>query len=184
MLAKTPKPERGAPLLWDALLVAFLVGFDVAARLLPHAPGFMPIAASALFAGRMLRVPSLAPIVPLAAMALSGLTMGPDDWRITLIVCGALALPALAGMASRRWRGAVAPFAVMLPCSLFFFVLSNFAVWAFGDLYSLDWHGLTQCYIAALPFLQTTLAGDMFWTAALFGGAFLVQGLPALSRSR
>jgi len=184
MLAKTPKPELSAPLLWDALLIAFLIGFDVAARLLPHAPGFMPIAASALFAGRMLRLPGLAPIVPLAAMALSGLAMGPEDWRITLIVYGALATPALAGAASRRWRAVVAPFAVMLPCSLLFFVLSNFAVWAFGDLYSLDWQGLTQCYIAALPFLQNTVAGDMFWTAALFGGAFLAQRLPALSRSR
>ena len=42
--------------LWmDLLLVAFLIGFDVAARLLPHAAGVWPFAASALFAGRMLR---------------------------------------------------------------------------------------------------------------------------------
>ena len=44
--------------LWmDLLLVAFLIGFDVAARLLPHAAGVWPFAASALFAGRMLRIP-------------------------------------------------------------------------------------------------------------------------------
>jgi Family of unknown function (DUF6580) len=185
MLAKTPKPERAPSALWtDLLLAAFLIGFDVVARLLPHAPGFMPVAASALFAGRMLRVPGVAPIVPIAAMALSGMAMGPDDWRVTLIVYAAISVPALAGMASRRWRGMVVPFAVMLPCSLFFFAASNFAVWAFSGLYSLDWQGLTQCFIAALPFLQNTIAGDMFWTAALFGGAWMVQGLPALSRSR
>ena len=185
MLAKTPKSQRDPSPLWtDLLLVAFLIGFDVVARLLPHAPGFMPIAASALFAGRMLRVPSLSPIVPLAALALSGTLMGADDWRVTLVVYAAIILPAFAGMLSQRWRGMVVPFAVMLPCSLIFFAATNFAVWAFSGMYPLTWAGLTQCYIAALPFLQNTVAGDMFWTAALFGGAFLAQRLPALSRSR
>jgi hypothetical protein len=181
MLAKTPKPAP-APLWTDLALVAFLIGFDVVARLLPHAPGFMPIAASALFAGRMLRIPALSPVVPLAAMALSALFMGPDDWRISLIVYAALALPALAGMVSRRWRGAATAFVAMLPCSLAFFVLSNFAVFAFSGIYTFDGKGLTECYLAALPFLQNTVAGDMFWTAVLFGGAWAVQNLPALTR--
>jgi len=185
MLARTPKSERSPSVLWtDLLLVAFLIGFDVLARLLPHAPGFMPVAASALFAGRMLRIGGLAPVVPVLAMVLSGALMGPDDWRISLIVYAALTVPAFAGMISQRWRGTVVPFAAMLPCSLLFFAASNFAVWAFSGMYSLDWAGLTQCYVAALPFLQNTVAGDLFWTAALFGGAWMVQGIPAFSRSR
>ena len=182
-VAKTPQPARAPAQLWtDLALIAFLIGFDVVARLLPHAPGFMPIAASALFAGRMLRLPALAIVVPVAAMALSGLTMGPDDWRVSLIVYAAISLPAFAGLLSRRWRGAAVAFAVMLPCSLAFFALSNFAVFAFSGMYSLDGKGLAECYLAALPFLQTTLAGDMFWTAVLFGGAWAVQNGPALMR--
>ena len=86
-------------------------------------------------------------------MALSALFMGPDDWRISLIVYAALALPALAGMVSRRWRGAATAFVAMLPCSLAFFVLSNFAVFAFSGIYTFDGKGLTECYLAALPFL-------------------------------
>ena len=43
---QTNKTHTG---LWmDLGLVAFLIGLDVVARLVPHAPGFMPIAASAL----------------------------------------------------------------------------------------------------------------------------------------
>ena len=183
MLAKTPELERPSSVLWtDLLLVAFLIAFAVLARLLPHAPGFMPVAASALFAGRMLRIPVLAPIVPIAAMALSSLFMGPDDWQVTLVVYAAITVPAFAGMVSQRWRGMAVPFVAMLPCSLFFFAASNFAVWAFSGMYSLDGAGLARCFIAALPFLQNTLAGDMFWTAVLFGGASLVQGLPALAK--
>jgi hypothetical protein len=177
------QPNKIRADLWmDVAMVAFLIGFDVVARLLPHAPGFMPIAASALFAGRMLRIPALAVIVPVVAMMLSGLALGPDDWRITLIVYAAISLPAVAGTLLRRYRGAAATIAVMVPCSLAFFAISNFAVWAFSGIYSLDWTGLTQCYVAALPFLQTTVAGDLFWTAVLFGGAWAVQTLPALSR--
>ena len=171
-----------ADLMMDALLVAFLIGFDVAARLLPHAPGFMPVAASGLFAARFLRMPALAVIVPLAAMALSGAALGPDDWRISLVVYAALALPALVGILTRRWHGALPIVATMVSCSLAFFVISNFAVWAFSGMYPLTVQGLTQCYVAALPFLDKTVMGDLFWAGVLFGGAWLVQHGPALAR--
>jgi hypothetical protein len=32
-----------------------------------------------------------------------------------------------------------------------------------------------------LPFLQNTVAGDLFWTAVLFGGAWAIQNGAALS---
>jgi hypothetical protein len=70
----------------------------------------------------------------------------------------------------------------MVACSLLFFLLSNGAVWAFSGMYSPTWQGLTQCYIAALPFLERTVLGDLFWTAVLFGGAWLVQHRPSVSR--
>lgn len=169
--------------LWmDVLLVVFLIGFDVVARLLPHAPGVWPFAASALFAGRMLRIPALAVVVPLTAVLLSNVALAGDDWRITLVVCAAITLPAFVGMLARRWQGAIPVIAAMLSCSLIFFATTNFAVWAFGNLYPHSWQGLVQCYVAALPFLDKTVLGDLFWTAVLFGGAWLVQRVPVLSR--
>ena len=177
------QPNKARADLWmDLALVAFLIGFDVAARLLPHVPGLWPFAASALFAGRVLRIPALAVIVPLAAVLLSNVALAGDDWRITLVVCAAITLPAFAGMLTRRWRGAVPIVAAMLSCSLIFFVTTNFAVWLFSGIYPLDLQGLAQCYIAALPFLDKTVLGDLFWTAVLFGGAWLVQHGPALAR--
>jgi hypothetical protein len=169
--------------LWmDIGLVAFLIAFDVAARLLPHVPGFMPVAASALFAGRMLRIPALALVVPLAAMALSGVAMQGDAWQVSLIVYLAITLPAFAGMLARRWRGALPIVALMVACSLIFFAASNFAVWAFSGIYPVTWQGLIACYVAALPFLDKTVLGDLLWTAALFGGAWAVARGPALVR--
>ena len=62
-----------------------------------------------------------------------------------------------------------------LATSLIFFVTTNLAVWAFSGMYSLDGAGLLQCYTAALPFLKYTVAGDLFWSVALFGGAALLR---------
>ncbi len=177
-----PTKNARAEIWMDLALVAFLIGFDVTARLLPHIPGFMPVAASALFAGRVLRLPFLAVVVPLAAMALSGMVLAGDDWRITTIVYAAIALPAVAGIYSRRWHGAAPIIATMLSCSLVFFAASNFAVWAFSGMYPLTLQGLTECYAAALPFLDRTVFGDLFWTAVLFGGAWFVQHGPVLGR--
>lgn len=176
MPAKSPKSAKSPSALWaDLALMAFLIGFGVITRLLPHAPGFLPVAASALFAGRMLRHRALAIVVPSAAMAISGLVLGFEDWRVLLVVYAAISLPAVAGILSRRWNGIAATGGVMVACSLVFFAASNFAVWAFSGMYSHDMAGLTQCYIAALPFLQNTVAGDLFWSAVLFGGAWMLQ---------
>ncbi|MCK9907887.1 hypothetical protein MXD81_02005 [Microbacteriaceae bacterium K1510] len=167
----------------DLALIAFLIALDVAARLLPHAWGFSPVAASGLFAARMLRVPLLAVIVPVAAMALTGWALGTDDWRVSLITYAAIAAPALLGIASRRFQGALPIVATMLGGSLAFFALSNFAVWAFSGMYPLTIAGLAECYVAALPFLDKTILGDLIWTGVLFGGAWLVQNTPVLKRA-
>lgn len=166
----------------DLALVAFLIALDVAARLLPHAWGFTPVAASGLFAARMLRLPILAVVVPVAAMALTGWALGADDWRISLVLYAAIAVPALLGIATRRFPGALPVVATMLAGSLVFFALSNFAVWAFSGMYPLTMAGLVQCYVAALPFLDKTVLGDLIWTGVLFGGAWLVQHGPSLAK--
>jgi len=95
-----------------------------------------------------------------------------------------MAVPALVGILTRRHRGPVVIDAAMVSCSLLFFAASNFAVWAFGGLYPHSLEGLAQCYVLALPFLDKTVMGDLFWTAILFGGAWLVQHGPALTFAR
>jgi hypothetical protein len=165
--------------LWaDLVVIAVLIGLDAAARLFPHPPNFTPVAASALFAVSVLRFRGSALLVPIAAMLLGDAVHGFYDWRVMTAVYAALTLPACAGFVSSRLRGAAMIVPVMLPCSLAFFLLTNFAVWAFGAMYSADLGGLVTCYVAALPFLKYTVAGDLFWAAALFGGYWLLRQLP------
>src|SRR5262245_36955428 len=157
-------------------IAAGLVALDVAARLLPHAPNFTPIAASAVFAGTILRSRALALAVPLAAMLVSDCVLGGYDWRVTAVVYAALMLPALLAVAARRFRASSAIVPVVLSSSLIFFVTTNFAVWAWSGMYPPTLSGLVHCYVAALPFFQNTLCGDLFWTALLFGTWWLAQG--------
>jgi hypothetical protein len=124
----------------------------------------------------------LALAVPLAAMFVSDLVLGWHDWRVTGVVYAALALPALLGMWARA-RSAILLAPLALGSSLFFFASTNFAVWASSGMYAHDLDGLIRCYVAALPFLQNTVIGDMFWTALLFGGWWSARALfgPALA---
>ena len=166
---------RGMQLsLAELALAMSLVGLDVVARLAPHAPNFTPIAASALFAGAVLRSRVLALAVPLAAMLASDFILGGYDWRVMGVVYTALALPALLGGCARA-RGAIVLAPLALSSSLFFFATTNFAVWAFSGMYTHDLAGLVHCYVAALPFLQNTVIGDVFWTTLLFGGWWIAQ---------
>jgi hypothetical protein len=160
----------------ELALAMSLVAFDVLARLAPHAPNFTPVAASALFAGAVLRSRTLALAVPLAAMVISDLLLGWHDWRVMGVVYAALALPALLGMWGRA-RAAMVLVPLALSSSLLFFATTNFAVWAFSGMYAHDLHGLMHCYVAALPFLQNTVVGDMFWTTLLFGAWWGAQFL-------
>jgi hypothetical protein len=64
----------------------------------------------------------------------------------------------------------------LLPAMLFWLV-SNFAVWAFQSDYERSWAGLVRCYWMAVPFFRWMLAGDVFYLAVLVSCA-AIAGLP------
>jgi hypothetical protein len=48
-------------------------------------------------------------------------------------------------------------------------------------MYPHDLAGLTACYVAAIPFFQNTVGGDLVYAALLFGGfALLEDAIPSL----
>jgi hypothetical protein len=51
--------------------------------------------------------------------------------------------------------------------AVIFYALSNLGVFLVGGLYPRTPHGLVACYVAALPFLKSTLLGDLLWTLLL-----------------
>ena len=179
-----PNPIRlpGTPRisLTDLSVIAFLIGIDVVARILPHAPDFTPVAATGLFAATLLRVRVISLVVPVAGLLLGDAVLGFYDWRVMAVVYAALALPAMAACWSSRLRRPSTAVPVLLANSLTFFLVTNFAVWAFSPIYAASTAGLVKCYIAALPFLQNMAAGDLFWGLVLFGSYRFVRAVRAV----
>jgi len=150
-----------------------LVLFGVFSRLVPHPPNFVAMGAIGLYAGA--RLPRRwAWAVPIAAMLFSDLVI---DWgtgrkAITLVriaVYGSFALMVFAGrrLAGNARSGRLA--ALSAGGAVFFFLTTNFAVWASMGTYPPTPAGLAAAYVLALPFFWNTLAAELAGTAALFG---------------
>jgi len=161
-----------------------LVGMTLTAaatRLLPHPPNLTPIAAMALFGGAHFASPIAAFAVPLSAMFLSDGLLGFGLHPVMPFVYGSFAVTVCLGRWVRRRRSPLAVGMAAVTGSVVFFVVTNLVVWLVGDLYPRTFDGLVTCYIAAIPFFRTTLAGDAFYTVVLFGGFALAQRyFPAL----
>ena len=58
--------------------------------------------------------------------------------------------------------------------SVVFFLVTNLPFW-FGTRYPYSFSGAMESYTAALPFFNNQLAGDLFYSAILFGTLALVR---------
>ena len=167
----------------NARLLVLLAAIAAAAalRLVPHPPNFTPIGAMALFAGAYLGRTWLAFVAPLGALLLSDLVLG--FYPELAFVYVATALAVAIGWALSRRRTILRVGAAALASATLFFVLTNFGVWLLMDYYPKTLAGLAACYVAAIPFFQNSVAGDLFYAALLFGGFALAERLvPALRR--
>jgi hypothetical protein len=154
-------------------------------RLLPHPPNVAPLAALALFGGATLPTRRSALLVPLAALLLSDLLLEvtyragwqgswgiyPGQWA----VYACFLITAALGRMIRQRRTVPAVVMATVASALIFFVVTNFAVWAGGSLYPRTVGGLLLCYEMALPFFRNSLAGDLTYSAALFGAMALAE---------
>jgi hypothetical protein len=164
-----------------ARLIALLsaVAGAAALRLVPHPPNFSPIDAMALFSGAYLGRRWLAFAAPLGALLLSDLVLGfyPGMWVQYL----AVVLVVLVGWTALKRVSAARVGGAAIASALLFFMITNFGTWALSGMYPLNLGGLVACYVAAIPFFQNTLAGDLFYSGLLFGGfALLERAMPKL----
>lgn len=153
----------------NTLIIAIsLVTLGLVSRLLPHPANFAPIAAIAIFGG--LYLPKrLAIILPMLAMFVSDIFIGFYTWQIMAAVYGSFAIVGLIGLLVRKNKKAATVIGGTILGSVLFFLITNFAVWAFGAMYTHTFAGLMQCYTMAIPFFKNTLLGDLFYTGALVG---------------
>jgi len=166
------------------LVLSLMVMAAAATRALPlfipHIWNFTAVGALAIFAGAQFNDKRIALLMPLAAMALSDLFIGNGfdavvySGFIAMVVCGMLVntrqnLPnlILSGIA-----GAVV-----------FYLITNFALFYPVSMYPHNLSGIIASYVAALPFLNNMLAGNLIYGTLLFGSFYLLmQRYPSLAK--
>jgi hypothetical protein len=153
-----------------AIIILIVVGISY--RLFPHPPNFSPVAAIALFSGFYFRRYFV--LIPIVIMLVSDLFIGFYGWKLMIAVYGSFLLVGILGIMLRKNKSVTAIIGYSLSGSVLFFVLTNFAVWALGQWYAPDLSGLFRCYALALPFFKNTIAGDLFYSAAIFGAYELI----------
>jgi hypothetical protein len=158
-------------------LVTLLSAIIIAAalRLLPHPPNFTPIGAMALFSGAYIGRRGLAFAAPLGALLLSDLVLGLYHGMATVYF--SVALIVMIGMVALKRTSAVRVGSAAILSSILFFVITNFGMWMFSGFYPRTLAGLEACYVAAIPFFQNTVVGDLFYAALLFGGFRIAERL-------
>jgi hypothetical protein len=156
------------------MLAYLFVIFAVVARMpfMPHPWNFTPVAAALLYFGaRGSRRQLWVPFVLLAAsdVILTKFVYAyPLHWD-QLVVWAWYAAILLLGTRLRENSNWLRIGGAALTSSVSFFVVSNFAVWASGTMYSKTVSGLMTCYAAGVPFFRRGLAGDMLFSAVMFG---------------
>jgi hypothetical protein len=165
------------------LLILFAILAAAFLRLVPHPPNFTPVGALALFSGAMLGRRWLAFAAPLGALVISDLVLG--FYPGVAFVYAATALMVLVGWLLTGRRSAPRIAAAAVGSAILFFIVTNFGMWLFSGLYPLTAAGLAACFVAAVPFFQNSLAGDLVFSALLFGGwAIAERSFPLLREPR
>jgi hypothetical protein len=159
------------------MLAYLFVLFAVAVRFMPHPLAFTPVAAALLYFGA--RGPKRQLFAPLVLLAASDVILTkivyayPLTWDHFVTWAWYVAILWL-GSQLRENSNWLRVGGAALASSISFFAVSNFAVWACWAMYPKTIAGLVTCYAAGLPFFRRGIAGDMLFTAAMFG-------LPALA---
>jgi len=156
---------------WPTWMWIGIVALGASARLLPHPWNFTPLVATGLFAGARARGIGAGALVTLLSLAISDIALGFS--RDVLFVYPAALIPVVLGriIRNRGWAGVSG---AALASSVSFFLITNFMTWAIRDIYPHTMAGLAACYVAGIPFYANQLAGDVFYTAVMFGGYSLL----------
>jgi len=132
------------------------------ARIFPHPPNFTPVIAASILGGYFLKDLRMAILFPLSIMFLSDIFLGLHS--LIPITYSALAL--CSWLSFKFHKGSLLRLSgIGITAPILFFVISNFGVWAKSGLYATSFHGLVQCYVAAIPFFERSLSSTIGYLA-------------------
>jgi len=162
------------------LFLCGLVLSVAASRLIDHPFNFTPVLMMAFFAGVKFSDKRWAFAVPVVAMLLSDIVLHMTTaWdaftAVKIAVYGCVLVCVIWGQAVRGKLSVTHTAGAALGSGLLFFVVTNLAVWAFGSMYPHSFLGLTECYVAAVPFFKSTLLGNCVFATVMFSVSHIAE---------
>jgi hypothetical protein len=173
--------------------VSFILLVLIAAlwRVIPGRPmGFAPQIAMAIFGGSVISDRRMSFILPLLSMFISdllyqilhsyGLSSLPGFYNGQLTNYILFALITVIGFGVKQ-KNVFSILGGALAGASFYFLSSNFLDWAMGGLdisyrpYPKTLAGLTDCYVAGIPFYKTSIIATLVFSTVLFGGYYLAN---------
>lgn len=162
------------------MLAKFGVSIDPATTWYPW--NFSPLMALSVFSGACLADRRWSFALPLGVMVVSDFGIwaltGRFDWAFPHsqpLIYACFAIVVLMGLGLRNKREVVWALPAGYLGEAMFFLVSNWAVWWFGEgnTYPLTAAGLASCYAMAVPFLGRSIVSTTVYTLALFSPAGL-----------
>jgi hypothetical protein len=155
------------------IVILAMITFAAVVRMVPHPWNFTPVGAMALFSGAVVKDRRLAFLFPLLALLVGDLFVG--FHKLMPIVYASFLANVALGYWIRNRRSLWRISGITLLGAIQFFLVTNFAVWAFLGSYPRTFPGLVACYVSGLPLFWNTLAGDAFYAAVFFGGLAIAE---------
>jgi hypothetical protein len=156
-----------------------------------HSPltNFTPVGAMALFGGCYFADKWKAYLLPILTLWLSDLFLSYfvyyHEWRFFydgfLWTYGSFALMVMMGTFIKKTNIKNVALAGV-SAALVHWIITDFGVWIGGQLYPKTTEGFIACYVAAIPYLQNMLIGNLVFSGVMFGVFELAQRkFPVLS---
>jgi hypothetical protein len=157
------------------LVLTALIILALITRFMPHLPNVSPIMAIALFGGFYFEDKRWSLLIPLSVMFISDLYLGLHTSMITVYL--SVMIGVLIGTKLSKSKNPIKIGGASIVNSIIFFILTNFSVWLFDGIYALNFAGLADCYVMAIPFFRNALLGDLAYVSVLFGTYYMIQRL-------
>lgn len=173
----------------SSLLAVIIIAIGSLSRLIPHMPNFTAMEGISLFAGAYLGSRLLKFLVPIGILFFTDFIINntisrsffPDHSGLVLFdtymifnIVGIVAVILLGSQFLKKVTAGRLAISVV-SASMIFWIISNIGSWISLPIYTKDLLGLQQCFVAAIPFLYTSLISAAVFSTILFGAYELIK---------